>query len=256
MDTDTEYETVTFKDVREREDGYEIVRDDGWSFYIAKQYDDDPPHRVVPKAGDLARFYGGGIGSIVRGVAIWSRDDSVWRPVFYRTEQQQQDRNHAELAASEAKQLHEFETKGRALLDADYEALPDVFQRRIDKFRANNPDFRWKYEGYEMFCCTEAVKLARHLGTIEAMHHYTSLATHETFKTDEERWNREWEEQKAIDAAAGLSDGHSGNTHGAAVALASWFLGQPENVVKMHGAMSPLVGSAEYGDVPPNTSSP
>jgi hypothetical protein len=164
--TDTEYETVTLAEVREREGGYEIRRDDGWSFYLAKQYDDDAPHGIVPQVGDEVRFYGRGIGSVVRGIRIGHR------VVFYRTEQQQRDHDHALVAIDQAKQLHEFETSGRARLDADYATLPDVFKRRIDKFRANNPEFRWKYEGYEMFCCTEAVKLATHLGTEDALRRY------------------------------------------------------------------------------------
>lgn len=247
MIDDTEYETVRFKSVTERDDGYEVLRDDGWSFYLAKQYD-DAPHGVVPKAGDIARFYGRGIGSSVRGVTVW--DGAEWRTVYYRTEQEERDKFAAEQLVRDTEREHAFENGGRAALDAQYETLPDVFKQRIDRFRANNPDFRVEYEGYEMFCCTEAVKLATYLATPERMAHYTSLATQETFSSDNARWHREWEEQKAIDKAAGISDGHSGNTHGAAVALASWYLNRPEIVPQMHGALSPLVGSKEYGDVP------
>lgn len=45
-------------------------------------------------------------------------------------------------------------------MDVDYENLPDAFKKRIDRFRANNPDFRFEFESYELFCCMEAVKIA------------------------------------------------------------------------------------------------
>lgn len=188
----------------------------------------------------------GSFGFPIRGVII---NGAL---IYYRTEAEQQAKQAREVAAMQEKRLREFEETGRAELDAKYATLPPIFQARIDKFRHNNPDFRWEYEGYEMFCCEEAVKLARHWGTIEAAQHYTSLAASETFSVDRERWDREWEEQKAIDKAAGLADGHSGNTHGTAVALAFWYLKQPEAVEQMHGALAPLVGSFDYGCVPPD----
>jgi hypothetical protein len=199
----------------------------------------------APQAGDALRLCGS-LGRPIRGAIVRGQ------LVYYRTPAEEHDRHAAEVLAHQAERRRAFEETGRAALDAKYAALPPVFQARIDKFRHNNPDFRWEYEDYEMFCCEEAVKLARHLGTIDAAEHYASLAASETWKADNERWNREWEEQKAIDRAAGLADGHSGNTHGMAVALAFWYLKHPENVERMHGALAPLVGSFEYGCVPPD----
>jgi len=200
---------------------------------------------VIPQAGDSLRlcgsFCGPNRGAIVRGVLI-----------FYRTVEEQREKDRLASEAYHAEKRQKFDETGRAELDAKYAALPPIFQARIDKFRHNNPDFRWEYEGYEMFCCEEAVKLARHLGTVEAAEHYTSLAAHETFSVDRARWDREWEQQKAIDKAASISDDHSGNTHGAMVSLAFWYLKHPDNVERMHGALAPLVGSFEYGCVPPD----
>jgi hypothetical protein len=48
----------------------------------------------------------------------------------------------------------------------------------------------------------------------------------------------------------GFDDDHSGNTFGCSVKLALLSLEQPEGVVLIHGALSPLVGSKEYGCVP------
>lgn len=200
---------------------------------------------VIPRAGDAIRLCGS-FGRPIRGVMV------MGRLIYYRTPAEEQARHEQWVADERAKRRREFEETGRAELDAKYAALPSVFQARIDKFRHNNPDFRWEYEQYEMFCCEEAVKLARHFGTIEAAEHYAALAQSETFTADVKRWTSEWEEQKAIDKAAGLADGHSGNTHGMAVALAFWYLKHPENVERMHGALAPLVGSFAYGCVPPD----
>jgi hypothetical protein len=48
-----------------------------------------------------------------------------------------------------------------------------------------------------------------------------------------------------------LADGHSGNTVGCACLLARLYLTSPEDVARMHGALTPLVGCAEYGCVHP-----
>lgn len=207
--------------------------------------DDCAAAGVVPKAGDFLRQCGS-FGFPIRGVII---NDVL---VYYRTEDEQRAKFAREKAERDAARLREFEETGKAKLDAQYAALPPIFQARIDKFRRNNPDFRVEYEPYEMFCCEEAVKLARHLASVEAMDHYISLARHETYSADLPRWHREWEEQKAIDVAAGISNDHSGNTHGAMVALASLYLRSPAGVERMHGALAPLVGSFAYGCVPPD----
>jgi hypothetical protein len=200
---------------------------------------------VVPKVGD-ALSQCGSFGRPIRGVII---NGAL---VYYRTEAQEAEKHRAWVEEQKAERLRKFEETGRAEMDAKYAALPPIFQARIDKFRHNNPDFRVEYEEYEMFCCEEAVKLAEHLRTPEAMAHYVSLARSETFGADRARWDREWEEQKAIDKAAGIASGHSGNTHGMMVHLAHLYINAPDGVRRMHGALAPLVGSFEYGCVPPD----
>lgn len=207
-----------------------------------------PLHAVAkdwtPAIGSPVLLFGKGFGYAVRGIVV----DYVL--LYYRTEEEEQAAHEARVAADRQRRLDEYEHEGKAKRDAEYAALPPIFQARIDKFRRNNPDFRVEYEGYEMFCCTEAVKLARHLGTVEAAEHYAALTRDVNILADEAKWHAEWEEQKAIDRAAGMSRDHSGNTHGTAVALAFWFLKQPTNVELMHGALAPLVGSEEYGCIP------
>lgn len=63
------------------------------------------------------------------------------------------------------------------------------------------------------------------------------------FCCDVETTQLSYEEQREV--VPNLNDGHSGNTFGCACALAFAYLDCPENVPKMHGALSPLVGSDE-----------
>ncbi len=217
---DREYEEVKVAAVQEYGDGWEITREDGWSFCVPKE------HGVKPKVGQIARFYGGGIGYVVRGLDLDGQE------VFYRTPEQEAELHAQQVREWEAKDKAAFE-KNKANLDAQYDALPEVFQRRIDRFRANNPDFRWKYEAYEMLVCTQAVEIAEALKTVDAIRAWKEM---------------DFRKQKRL--VPSLSDGHSGNTFGAACLLAILYLEQPDKVVQLHGALAPLVGSKEYGCVP------
>ena len=48
-----------------------------------------------------------------------------------------------------------------------------------------------------------------------------------------------------------LSDGHSGNTFGFACMLARLQIEYPDKVYEVHGSLSPLVGSKDFGDIDP-----
>lgn len=73
-----------------------------------------------------------------------------------------------------AQKKRDFEGE-REALDRAYEALPPEFRRRFDRFRRNNPEFRWRHEDYEMMVSQEAIKLAAALGTPEAVEGFLSL---------------------------------------------------------------------------------
>jgi len=202
-----------------------------------------PPLDPPPKIGNTVRLYGRGMGYPVRGILIGEDHPGGeglglinWRTARYQTAAEHEAQFKADLAETKQKRLEEFETTGRAKLDAQYNSLPDHFKRRIDKFRANNPEFRQEYEGYEMFCCTQAVAFADALKTPEAVEAFYKLP---------------YNEQRIRVPA--MDDGHSGNTFGAACSLAIHYLREPQDVVKMHGALAPLVGSEEYGCVPRET---
>ena len=220
-DGDTEFSDNRIASVEgSRQDGWTMTLDHGWSFWCPK----DSP--VEPKVGMVQRQYGRGIGYPVRGLFLEGQC------VFYRTEEEDRAKAKADIEAGEKKERESFENN-REGIDARVAALPQIFQARLEKFRHNNPDFRWKFEGYELFCCEQAVVIATACGSPSEIQRFSKL---------------DWDEQKKM--VPGLDGGHSGNTFGCACQLAYQYLATPENVEKMHGALAPLVGSAEYGCVP------
>jgi len=118
--------------------------------------------------------------------------------------------------------------KQKDSLDADYESLPQIFKNRIYQFRTLNPEFRVKYESYEMFCCKEAVKISAAFSTSEEIDSFAKLSHEEQIKSVQ------------------LGDGHSGNTFAFACFLAKTYIDSPNYITKINGALAPLVGSEEY----------
>lgn len=180
-----------------------------------------------PKAGDTFTTFGQiGYpfhGQALNGVILW-----------YETIEQEEDERQEQTATS-VREKHERFEADRARLDAAYEALPEPFRERIDRFRRTNPDFRWEFESYEMMCCTDAVRIAR----------YCSASDDERTTADKVLAFADlpWDEQRK----AGIDGGHSGNSFGFAVRLALVWVNYPGRVVHEHGALTPLVGCAAYG---------
>jgi len=200
----------------------------GWSL--------DKKYGREPKVGDAMRLRmvqgSKVVGCIINGELLYDK-----------TDEEVEAEHVAMVAKMKADRRADFE-KSKGDLDKSYDALPPLFQIRLDKFRENNPDFRWEYEGYEMFCCEEAVKIANALGA-KGRH---GLAEGDSLEDLFKRFqDMSFAEQTKL---TGISDGHSGNTFGTAVRLAYLYLTTPENVPKLHGALAPLVGSKEYGCVP------
>lgn len=213
-------------------------------------------------------------GSTVKGVYYGTKngdDFDAWRCVFHLTNEQMRARQAAGLIGYQHDKAKQY-LAARVKLDADFAALPEVFRRRIERRRVNNPTFRVEYEGYELFVCVEAVKLADHLrptfDRIMSDDPLTFIHDHEALKGDSDVQKIEDEDDPVVrryvawllahmfdklpyeDQVQVMSDQHSGNTHGAAVTLAWRYLaGLDDEVVGMPGAMSPLVGSVAYGDV-------
>ena len=212
------YETFPVERVEDGGDSWVITTDKCMVFGgLRKSYG------IEPKVGDMAGFYGRGFGSTVRGLAI----NGV--VAYYRTEAEQHALDLQEQAKRDTDRRAEFE-QNRAKMDAEYDALPEVFRRRLDKFRNTNPEFRWRFEEYEMCCCKDALKIAAAVKTVEAVQKF-----HDATSEEQER------------LVPDMDKGHSGNSFGFACRLAYLYLTDPELVVKEHGALTPLVGCKTYG---------
>ncbi len=220
----------------------------------------------LPEAGQFARFYGDGLGFSVRGVDIlvprellsgkdaaeldrllsvtaWVKvnvQDLFEEPIefYYRTAAEEKAYRKSLRDAEQEKKARAFDETGKAKLDAQFVALPECFQQRIIRFRTHHPEgereFRIGLEPYEMFVCAEAVKIAT---AFQGRENELAKATSDDF----------YSKHTGI-----LSDGHSGNTAGAALMLAKARQASPEYVVWAHGAMTPLTGCEEYGCVTPS----
>lgn len=219
---DLDFEVCVIKSVSgDKEHGWSMTRDDGWCFFCPAT------SPVEPKPGDTARFYSRGIGYTVRGLFINEHR------VFYRTDAEQREHDRQQAAEKKRERQYDFD-KNRAAIDARVAALPEVFQQRLERFRNGNPEFRVEYEGYELFCCEQAIMLADLLKTPDAIKAFHDLP---------------WEQQLAQvpESHRDAFQGHSGNTMGASFRLAYHLLTNEANVVREHGALVPVVGCKEYG---------
>lgn len=223
---DFEFEDHLITEVRGNpEQGWSLDMN-GMCFHCPNVSDTGEPVNP-PAAGMTARLYGKGLGYTVRG--LYLNDQRV----FYRTPEQEEQKHREWCAEQKRERLAAFEAN-RDEMDRRFAALPEVFQRRIQKFRNANPDFRVEYENYEMFCCEQAVIYARMFPTVEALSTFYELP---------------WEQQiaKFEGEQRNAFDGHSGNTLGFACRLANHYITNPENVYREHGALTPMVGCQEYG---------
>jgi hypothetical protein len=116
-------------------------------------------------------------------------------------------------------------------VDTAVSKLPALLQDRIKGFRSRNPDFRWKYEPYELFCCQQGALMFQTLKTTAAIEAFAKADYNVQLST-----------------LPGFDDNHSGNTLAASLALAHALASdQPELVVKAHAAICPVVGCKEVG---------
>lgn len=189
----------------------------GVSFVLTKD-------EATPKPGDTVRLYpDASLGTPIRGVVL----NGV--PIYYQTQQEQED-EHRKYMASRKKQKRADYLMNLSKYETQLATLPEPFKERVIGFRNVSPAF-WEFEPYELFVCTEAVKIAAKIpaGDIKAF------------------YKLPYKEQKQ--RVPDLSDDHSGNTFDAACGLAQTYLTYPELVPKAHGAMCPLVGCKDYGCV-------
>lgn len=198
-------------------DDHSVSLDDGHGFGWNK--DAGPP----PQVGDHVRVLGE-YGYEFYGFVL--NDRLVW----FLTPEQRAERRARWLADNAQRKRDRFEA-ARDRLDADYESLPPVLQRRIDQLRAaGGEEWRVDSESYEMFVCTQAAAMAEHFESVDALRAWADLP---------------YDQQRA--GFPGLDDGHSGNTFGAACHLAGLLLdGGVERAVVMPQAISPISGDPRY----------
>lgn len=217
-------ETMRLTEVTENDHGFSLLASHS-GFGLSREYG------VTPEVGDAVTLYTHR-GSMIRGL------DLNGTPVFYKTHAEL-DEDHRHYVEAENRRRDEELEAQRDEREADFSALPEVFQRRIKWFRAHNPRFRQDFEPYEMSACLDAVRLAEWAASEadpgEAIREFQQ-ATCES--------QREMVPQLAYDR-------HSDNSFGFAVRLAHHYVTEPENVYQEHGAMTPLVGCLDYGCVHP-----
>lgn len=178
---------------------------------------------LPPAVGDPVTLYTHR-GSLIRGV------DLRGEPLFFKTDVELVVEHEQWVAEKHQRERQEFEEK-RVELDAQFEALPDVFQRRIQWFRDHNPDFRWSLEAYEMMACVDAVRIAVTMGSADEVRRYGKASM---------------KKQKKLVPDVQY-DRHSGNSFDFACRLAHLYSQEPLLVVAEHGAMTPVTGCEDYG---------
>ena len=183
----------------------------------------DTKYGVVPKEGDTITLFTKGF-SLIRGMKL----NGVL--IFYKTDEDLEIERLEQQIKYEEKKQASFKKEVKSL-DKRYLKLPQVFKERIDRFRANNDRFRIDFESYEMFCCEQAVVIAKACKTPEGVQEFSKM---------------EWKDQ--MSKVKKLDDGHSGNTFSMSTQLAYLYLQQPDVVKQAHGSLATLVGSDEYGD--------
>lgn len=218
--TDDEYEEYAITAVRDQGDSYAIEADGAW-LGVEKAKFSKPP-----EVGQYARYFGRGFGHPVRGLVI----DGV--EIYYETHDEYYFRRRAERAIRDTEQKAEAD-RTRAERDARVAALPECFQKRIARFRRNNPNFYCQYESYEMASCVDAVRIAEALGTADKVVAFQK---------------QPWDGQRL--AVPGLSNEHSGNTFGMACRLAHHYLTDERYVFADHAAIAQLCGCEEAGCPP------
>jgi hypothetical protein len=220
--SDSEFQDGVIEGVRRESKGYSITVE-GWSLWVECDFE--------PMVGDRVRYFGRGVGYSVRGVVLFPKTGGMPLVVRYKTADEETAAQEQESRNQEAKREQEFQTE-RADRDRRIDALPEIFRKRMFKFQQDGGlAYRRDYEPYELFTVEQAVVIAKALKTEDAIRAFHRMGT--------------WEAQKA--AVPNISGDHSGNTFGCACVLALAYVANPEFVVKMHGALTPLVGCEAYG---------
>ena len=143
--------------VIETDEDFHISLHDTSGFRLLKSLIGD----YVPKRGDEIQTIHDGTASIIGAYVNGS--------LLYEKTEAQVEKERFEASEKYRKKAEAKFKANKPRLDALYENLPDVFQRRIDRFRKNCKDFRILYEDYEMSVCESANFTARVFDTAEEL---------------------------------------------------------------------------------------
>ena len=163
------------------------------------------------------------LGVMINDVVVWNR--------FDQEDQEIKDKRKAE---------HEENLKARferiqKQLDHDVFVLPAQFQRKIQRLRDNNPDFRWRYEEFEVFCMREAIKIISKLQTIDLIQKF--IETKDVNVLKKMVPNLKWKQ-------------YFGNALAVASSYAFFYSTNPRLFHLSHGAMADVYGCKNYGCLP------
>lgn len=189
-DQDQEYKDYLITHVRDYGDQWELEVDNGWQFLV------DKIEGHTPEVSHAIRFYGKGVGYAVRGVDI----DYV--TYYYRTPKQQEEAHQKYLAERDVESKASY-SKNKDKYQEQYNSLPDILKKRIDRLITEKPDDRHYWEPYELFILTEATKIFNALKVPDVIEKFYDLS---------------FDIQKK--EVPDLDDGHSGYTFGCATRLA------------------------------------
>lgn len=153
----------------------------------------------------------------------------------FQLEKSEEDLNmeHAAWKEKEEQKKKLVFERDKSQLDADYAALPKVFQKRLDRLRQNNPNFRWNMESYVMFVSKEAVKIINACKSVDDVIVFGKLT---------------YEQQHKL---ANLDDGHSGVTFSEAMQLAIVYKKNEVLIPFVHSLLAKIVGCESVGCLPP-----
>lgn len=222
---DQDFVDTVIDAVRDCGDFWDITYDQCVCFGMKKQ-----DTNITPAKGDKLRVYGAGLGCRVRGVFINGEK------YFYKTTEEQKEEDEREAREYEAQLKAEYESKKDGI-QAKIDALPEVFQNRIAKFRNNSPNF-WKYEEYEVFVCEQALVFAKAFEP-DSVDFVSLSAAIQAF--------RELSPADQRKVVPDMSDDHSNNTFIAAISYAYLYLTSQETLANKHAAFAPIAGCKECG---------
>lgn len=238
---DIKYKDCIISAVEKDSDNSYSITTDGWSLGI----DTDT---IVPKKGDVVRYYGNGVGSVIRGIDI----EGV--QIRYESERQLRLRYKKESMIEDRRRKDHFKSI-QSSLDEKFDALPPAFQKRIERFRQNNFNFRWQHEESEILLAEEALRVAQFLHSQTTLFNKVGIGEvhpqlHWAYKAEVERVYdifREYTEDDMEKLIPDFGGGHSGNTFYFVFKIAFCYLTDDQHIPFVHGVFSMFGGCLAYG---------